>query len=75
MVDTMASLAKLNNTMKARDVLHEARNLLGGNGVLLENHVMRHMCDIESIFTFEGTETIQTLLVGRDITGVGASAD
>jgi glutaryl-CoA dehydrogenase len=72
--DTIASLAKLNNTMKARDVLAEARNLLGGNGLLLENHVMRHMCDIEAIFTFEGTETIQTLLVGRDITGVSAFA-
>ena len=74
MSDTIAALAKLNNTTKAREVLHEARNLLGGNGILLENHVMRHMCDIESIFTYEGTETIQTLLVGRDITGVSAFA-
>jgi glutaryl-CoA dehydrogenase len=74
MSDTIAALAKLNNTTKAREVLHEARNLLGGNGILLENHVMRHMCDIEAIFTYEGTETIQTLLVGRDITGVSAFA-
>jgi glutaryl-CoA dehydrogenase len=72
--DTIAALAKLNNTLKAREVLAEARNLLGGNGILLENHVMRHMCDIEAIFTYEGTETIQTLLVGRDITGVSAFA-
>ena len=50
----------------------EARNLLGGNGLLLEYHVIRHMTDIEAIFTYEGTEAIQTLLVGRDITGVGA---
>jgi glutaryl-CoA dehydrogenase len=70
--DTIASLAKLNNTIKAREVLAEARNLLGGNGILLENHVIRHMADMEAIFTFEGTETIQTLLVGRHITGVGA---
>jgi glutaryl-CoA dehydrogenase len=70
--DTIASLAKLNNTVKAREVLAEARNLLGGNGILLENHVMRHMCDIEAIFTYEGTETIQTLIVGRDITGMSA---
>jgi glutaryl-CoA dehydrogenase len=55
-------------------VIAEARNLLGGNGILLENHVMRHMADIEAIFTFEGTESIQTLLVGRDITGHGAFA-
>jgi glutaryl-CoA dehydrogenase len=74
MSDTIASLAKLNNTSKAREVLAEARNLLGGNGILLENHVMRHMCDIEAIYTFEGTETIQTLIVGRHITGVGAFA-
>jgi glutaryl-CoA dehydrogenase len=70
--DTIAALAKLNNTVKAREVVAEARNLLGGNGILLENHVMRHMADMEAIFTFEGTETIQTLVVGRDITGHGA---
>jgi glutaryl-CoA dehydrogenase len=70
--DTIAALAKLNNTVKAREVLAEARNLLGGNGILLENHVIRHMADIEAIYTFEGTEAIQTLLVGRDITGVSA---
>jgi glutaryl-CoA dehydrogenase len=69
---TLAGLAKLHNTSKARAVLAEARDLLGGNGILLDYHVMRHMTDIESIHTFEGTETIQTLIVGRDITGVGA---
>jgi glutaryl-CoA dehydrogenase len=69
---TIAALGKLNNTVKAREVLAEARNLLGGNGILLENHVIRHMMDIEAIYTFEGTETIQTLLVGRDITGMSA---
>ena len=70
--DTIAALGKLNNTVKAREVLAEARNLLGGNGILLENHVIRHFTDIEAIYTFEGTETIQTLLVGRDITGLSA---
>jgi glutaryl-CoA dehydrogenase len=70
--DTIAGLAKLNNTRKARQVVAEARDLLGGNGILLENHVIRHMGDIEVIHTYEGTETIQTLIVGRDITGVGA---
>ena len=72
--DTIAGLAKLNNTRKARQVIAEARDLLGGNGVLLENHVIRHMGDIEVIHTYEGTETMQTLIVGRDITGVGAFA-
>jgi glutaryl-CoA dehydrogenase len=72
--DTIASLAKLNNTSKARQICLEARDLLGGNGILLENHVIRHLVDVEAIHTYEGTETIQTLLVGRDITGVGAFA-
>jgi glutaryl-CoA dehydrogenase len=72
--DTISGLAKLNNTRKARQVIAEARDLLGGNGILLENHVIRHMSDIEVLHTYEGTETIQTLIVGRDITGVGAFA-
>jgi glutaryl-CoA dehydrogenase len=70
--DTIAGLAKMNNTRKARQVIAEARDLLGGNGILLANHVIRHMSDIEVLHTFEGTETIQTLIVGRDITGIGA---
>jgi glutaryl-CoA dehydrogenase len=72
--DTIAGLAKLNNTRKARAVIAEARDLLGGNGILLENHVIRHMGDLEVIHTYEGTETMQALIVGRDITGVGAFA-
>jgi glutaryl-CoA dehydrogenase len=71
---TVAGLAKMNNTRKAREIIAEARDLLGGNGILLENHVMRHMADIEAIHTFEGTETMQTLIVGRDITGIAAFA-
>lgn len=72
LTDTIAAIAKMNNTSKARQVISEARDLLGGNGILLDYHVMRHMADIEAIHTYEGTETIQTLIVGRDITGVGA---
>ncbi|HZY27411.1 MAG TPA: acyl-CoA dehydrogenase family protein, partial [Jiangellaceae bacterium] len=60
LTDTIAALAKMNNTRKARQVIAEARDLLGGNGILLDFHVMRHMADIEAIHTFEGTETIQT---------------
>lgn len=69
---TLAGLAKLHNTSRARTVLAQARDLLGGNGILLENHVIRHMVDIEAVHTFEGTETIQSLIVGRDITGTSA---
>jgi glutaryl-CoA dehydrogenase len=74
LTDTIAAIAKMNNTRKARHVIAEARDLLGGNGILLDHHIIRHMADIESIHTYEGTETIQTLIVGRDITGVGAFA-
>ena len=72
--DTIAGLAKFNNTRKARQVIAEARDLLGGNGILLSSHVIRHMSDIEVLHTFEGTETMQALIVGRDITGIGAFA-
>ncbi len=71
---TVAGLAKMHNTRKARLIAADARDLLGGNGILLDHHVARHMADLEAIHTFEGTETIQTLIVGRDITGIGAFA-
>ena len=70
--DTIAGLAKFHNTRTAREVIALARDMLGGNGVLLENHVIRHMGDIEVLHTYEGTETMQALIVGRDITGIGA---
>jgi glutaryl-CoA dehydrogenase len=69
---TQASLAKYHNTRAARRVASAARDLLGGNGILLENGVMQHMADIEAIHTYEGTESVQALLIGRDITGMGA---
>ncbi|MBA8817538.1 glutaryl-CoA dehydrogenase [Microbacterium halimionae] len=71
---TQASLAKYHNTRTARRVAATARDLLGGNGILLEHRIARHMADIESIHTYEGTESVQALLLGRDITGVGAFA-
>jgi glutaryl-CoA dehydrogenase len=69
---TVAGLAKMHNTRKARAIAAEARDMLGGNGILLDYQVMRHMVDLEAIHTFEGTETMQTLIVGREITGIGA---
>ena len=53
-------------------MISEARDLLGGNGILLASHVMRHMADIEAIHALRGAETMQALIVGRDITGIGA---
>ena len=69
---TQASLAKYHNTRAARRIAATARDLLGGNGILLENRVMQHLADIEAIHTYEGTESIQALLIGRDITGMSA---
>jgi len=65
----MASLAKMNNARLAREVVADAREMLGGNGILLEYHIARHHADIEAVFTYEGTDTIQSLIVGREITG------
>ena len=62
----------MHNTRKARALAADARDMLGGNDILLDNHVMRHMADLEAVHTFEGTETMQTLIVGRDITGISA---
>jgi glutaryl-CoA dehydrogenase len=74
LLPTQASLAKYHNTRAARRIAAVARDMLGGNGILLEHRVMRHMAYIESIHTYEGTESVQALLIGRDITGVGAFA-
>ncbi|WP_427006934.1 acyl-CoA dehydrogenase family protein [Pseudarthrobacter sp. H2] len=71
---TQAAMAKYHNTRKARELASIARDMLGGNGILLENHVIRHLLDIESIHTYEGTQSIQTLLIGRDVTGQSAFA-
>jgi glutaryl-CoA dehydrogenase len=64
-----ASLAKMSNAQDARWVVRTARDLLGGNGMLLENHVARHMADVEGNFTYDGTDHVQALIIGRDLTG------
>src|SRR6184192_2283657 len=69
MTAAMASLAKMNNARLAREVVADAREMLGGNGILLDYHIARHHADIEAVFTYEGTDTIQSLIVGREITG------
>lgn len=74
MTAAMASMAKMNNAAKARAIVADARDILGGNGILLENHVARHHADMEAVFTFEGTDSVQALIVGREITGISAIA-
>jgi glutaryl-CoA dehydrogenase len=72
MTDGMASLAKMHCAARAREVVADARDVLGGNGILLENHVARHQADMEAVYTYEGTDSIQSLIVGREITGESA---
>ncbi|MBB2891347.1 acyl-CoA dehydrogenase family protein [Flexivirga oryzae] len=70
--DTMAALAKYFCSVRARHVCRLARDVLGGNGITLDFHVMRHLCDMEALVTYEGTAEMQSLIVGRDITGQSA---
>lgn len=67
-----ASLAKVHNTRAARRIAADARDMLGGVGILLENHVARHFADLEALHTYEGTDTIQSLIIGKKITGLSA---
>lgn len=68
----MASMVKMSTAQKAKWICSEARDMLAGNGVLLERHIARHLTDMDIVSTYEGTDSIQSLLVGRDITGLSA---
>jgi glutaryl-CoA dehydrogenase len=72
LTDARASLAKMSNARMAREMVADACEMLGGNGILLEYKIARHRADIEGVFTYEGTDTIQSLIVGREITGAQA---
>ncbi|MHA6693915.1 acyl-CoA dehydrogenase family protein [Homoserinimonas sp. A520] len=72
LTSTMSSLAKMHTAQKGQWICRQARDILGGNGLLLENHIARHMTDMEVVHTYEGTDSIQSLLIGRDITGISA---
>jgi glutaryl-CoA dehydrogenase len=63
------SMFKMNNVAKARKIAATAREVLGGNGILLDYRVMEHMADIEGVYTYEGTNDVNTLIVGQAITG------
>jgi glutaryl-CoA dehydrogenase len=68
------SLAKRNNVQQALEIARQARTILGANGILDEYPVMRHMANLESVLTYEGTHEMHTLIVGEDITGLAAFA-
>jgi glutaryl-CoA dehydrogenase len=72
LTEGQASLAKMHNAATCREVVALGREILGGNGILLDYKVARHFADAEAVYTYEGTNEVQTLIVGREITGIQA---
>ncbi|MDH4090656.1 MAG: acyl-CoA dehydrogenase family protein [Cyclobacteriaceae bacterium] len=72
LTDEQASLAKVFCTLRTRDIVSHARELFGGNGILIEHDIARFVADAEAIYSYEGTKEINTLIVGRSITGQSA---
>jgi glutaryl-CoA dehydrogenase len=72
MTPTQVSLAKWNNCRAAIEVARDARDMLGGSGISAEYVPIRHMLNLESVITYEGTETVHQLTVGRELTGISA---
>ena len=66
------SMAKRNNCMIARSIAQTARGILGGNGITIDYSPIRHMANIESVYTYEGTHEMHTLILGQDVTGIAA---
>jgi glutaryl-CoA dehydrogenase len=69
---TQISMGKLNNVREALDIARQARSILGANGISLEYPVIRHMNNLETVLTYEGTSEIHTLAIGEEITGLSA---
>src|ERR1044071_3266899 len=72
MTPQQVSLAKRNNVSMATDIAREARRLLGANGILAEYSAMRHMANLESVYTYEGTHEVHSLILGQAVTGLNA---
>jgi glutaryl-CoA dehydrogenase len=66
------SIIKRNSVLKSLEIARTARDILGGNGIADEYHVMRHVCNLESLHTYEGTADMHTLIVGNGVTGIPA---
>jgi glutaryl-CoA dehydrogenase len=66
------SMIKRHNVRAALEIARTCRDILGGNGITLEYPVMRHLCNLETVFTYEGTHDIHTLILGQDVTGLAA---
>ena len=69
---TMVSIIKRNSCSKALEIARMSRDILGGNGIVDEYHVMRHMLNLETVNTYEGTSDIHALIIGRAITDIPA---
>jgi len=72
MQPAQVSLAKWNNVRMALDIAREARDILGGAGITTEHPPIRHALNLESVITYEGTETVHQLVIGREVTGINA---
>ena len=72
MVPSQVSLAKWNNVRMALDIARDCRDILGGAGITVEHVAIRHMLNLESVVTYEGTETVHQLVIGRELTGINA---
>ena len=70
----MVSIIKRNNVGKALAIARECRDILGGNGISDEYHIIRHVMNLEAVNTYEGTHDIHALIIGRGITGIPAFA-
>jgi glutaryl-CoA dehydrogenase len=71
---TMISIIKRNSCIKSLEIARNARDMLGGNGIVDEYHVMRHMSNLETVNTYEGTQDIHALIIGRSVTGIPSFA-
>ena len=72
MAPQQVSLAKWNNVRMALDIARDSRDILGAAGITVEHVAIRHMLNLESVITYEGTETVHQLVIGRELTGVNA---
>jgi alkylation response protein AidB-like acyl-CoA dehydrogenase len=75
MLPKHVSMAKRNNVSKALEMAHTCRTLLGANGITLEYQAGRHMCNLETVLTYEGTHEIHTLILGHQLSGVAPYGD
>jgi glutaryl-CoA dehydrogenase len=72
MQPTQVSIAKWNNVRMALDIARDCRDILGGSGITTEYQAIRHLLNLESVITYEGTETVHQLVLGRELTGINA---